>query len=66
MDRRPTIVEPVVSLRVPVSRTPIVGRREEIEQVSRLLARGERLITLTGTGGVGKTRLALAPMSIAG
>jgi predicted ATPase/DNA-binding CsgD family transcriptional regulator len=34
------------------------GRRQELAQVCRLLS-GKRLVTLTGAGGVGKTRLAL-------
>jgi len=37
--------------------TSFVGRRREIEQTKRLLS--TRLTTLTGPGGVGKTRLAL-------
>ncbi|MEV0221541.1 LuxR C-terminal-related transcriptional regulator [Streptomyces sp. NPDC050704] len=39
-------------------RTAFVGRRQETAEVKRLLA-AHRLVTLTGTGGVGKTRLAL-------
>ena len=38
--------------------TSLVGRRGEVAEVRRLLA-GSRLVTLTGVGGVGKTRLAL-------
>jgi predicted ATPase/class 3 adenylate cyclase len=44
---------------LPVQLTPLVGRGREIIEVRDLLA-GERLVTLTGSAGVGKTRLALA------
>lgn len=43
---------------LPVSLTSFVGRTGELDEISRLLA-GSRLLTLTGVGGVGKTRLAL-------
>lgn len=43
--------------------TPFIGREREVEQVrSRLLAAHVRLLTLTGPGGTGKTRLALEVM----
>jgi RecA/RadA recombinase len=45
--------------RLPVRLTPLVGRDIELGQVTRALARG-RLLTLTGPGSAGKTRLALA------
>ncbi|MEU1286930.1 LuxR C-terminal-related transcriptional regulator [Kitasatospora sp. NPDC005856] len=38
--------------------TPLIGRRAETARIARLLS-GARLVTLSGTGGVGKTRLAL-------
>jgi len=45
--------------RLPVRLTPLVGRDGELAAVTRALA-GSRLLTLTGPGGTGKTRLALA------
>ncbi|GAA1880815.1 AfsR/SARP family transcriptional regulator [Lapillicoccus jejuensis] len=48
---------PPVSLPTPA--TELVGREEEAGEVGRLLEDGARLVTLTGPGGVGKTRLAL-------
>ena len=45
---------------LPVSRTPLIGREAEAAAVGSLLLRDDvRLVTLTGTGGTGKTRLAL-------
>ena len=41
--------------------TPLIGREDEIEQVTTLLlAPSTRLVSVTGPGGAGKTRLALA------
>jgi predicted ATPase/DNA-binding CsgD family transcriptional regulator len=42
---------------LPIQLTSFVGRAGELAAVERLL-RGERLVTLTGMGGAGKTRLA--------
>jgi predicted ATPase len=54
MDR--VIGEHRQNLRVPLS--TFVGREREVAQVHRLLE-SRRLVTLVGTGGVGKTRLAV-------
>jgi predicted ATPase/DNA-binding CsgD family transcriptional regulator len=43
---------------LPPELTSFVGRRRQVGDVKRLLADG-RLVTLTGAGGTGKTRLAL-------
>jgi hypothetical protein len=46
---------------LPVPLTPLVGREHEVAEVCSLLQRpAVRLLTLVGTGGVGKTRLGLA------
>ncbi|MFF3329958.1 BTAD domain-containing putative transcriptional regulator [Streptomyces sp. NPDC002888] len=44
--------------RVPVQLTPFVGRGTELARIARGLS-DSRLVTLTGPGGVGKTRLAV-------
>ncbi|MCA1596221.1 MAG: tetratricopeptide repeat protein, partial [Chloroflexi bacterium] len=46
------------SHRIPSPLTELVGRDQAIEEITRRIER-ERLVTLTGTGGVGKTRLAM-------
>jgi predicted ATPase/DNA-binding SARP family transcriptional activator len=45
---------------LPISPTPFIGRDEELAQIVKLLSDPEcRLLTLVGSGGIGKTRLAL-------
>ncbi len=52
--------EPMPHANLPVPGTPFLGRFRERAEISALLQRTEtRLLTLTGAGGSGKTRLAL-------
>jgi predicted ATPase len=45
---------------LPAPPTPLIGREREIEELVEELRGPARLVTLTGPGGTGKTRLALA------
>jgi predicted ATPase/DNA-binding SARP family transcriptional activator len=45
--------------RLPAPATSLVGRRREVEDVVALLGGDSRLVTLTGPGGTGKTRVAI-------
>jgi predicted ATPase/DNA-binding SARP family transcriptional activator len=52
----------LITGQLPVRLTPLVGRQRELQDVVDSLSRS-RLLTLTGPGGTGKTRLALAAAS---
>jgi predicted ATPase len=56
MVKKPTTKE--VSSNIPVPLTSFVGRQKELKEITKLLS-SSRLLTLTGPGGVGKTRLAI-------
>src|SRR5205823_15051311 len=49
----------LIADRLPVRLTPLVGRQRELQDVTDNMSRS-RLLTLTGPGGTGKTRLAIA------
>ncbi len=50
---------------LPAALTTFIGRRRDIAEIRRLLG-AARLLTLTGPGGIGKTRLALEAAAAAG
>ena len=51
-------VEKEITSNIPVPLTSFVGREKELKEIARLISTS-RLLTLTGSGGVGKTRLAI-------
>jgi predicted ATPase/DNA-binding NarL/FixJ family response regulator len=55
-DRPPDVRVPGA---LPPSLTTFVGRARELDELRLLLREGKRLVTLVGTGGIGKTRLAM-------
>ena len=53
-----SVDDPAPMHNLPVSASSFVGRTSELGKITDLLSRS-RLVTLTGPGGVGKTRLAI-------
>ncbi|MFI7664359.1 protein kinase [Nocardia sp. NPDC049526] len=62
--RKPTAATRDHSTNLPLELTSFIDRRTEVSELKNLLS-SARLVTLTGTGGVGKTRLALRAASSA-
>ena len=61
---RPGTDIPLPKTNLPILPTPLIGRQRELEELSQLLRQPEcRLLTLTGPGGIGKTRLAIETAS---
>lgn len=56
-----TIISPIDHPKLPLLSTPFIGREQEMEDLRQLLidAPANNLVTLVGSGGIGKSRLAL-------
>ncbi len=54
----PALASLEIPSNLPAEATPFIGREREVTEV-RDLVRGDRLVTLTGPGGTGKTRLSI-------
>jgi predicted ATPase/DNA-binding SARP family transcriptional activator len=62
LEQDPSVAAPPAARpvsRLPAPPTPLIGRSRELAETAALYAGGVRLMTLTGPGGIGKTRLAL-------
>ncbi len=57
-DLAPLRTSPTTATNLPATRSTLVGRESELVSLAQLV-RHHRVVTLTGVGGVGKTRLAL-------
>src|SRR5436190_11107955 len=61
---QPGAAELPANSNLPALATSIVGRKRELDEIVELLRGPARLVTLTGTGGSGKTRLAIEVASL--
>jgi predicted ATPase/class 3 adenylate cyclase len=65
-DFPPILTLNTIANNLPVQPTGFIGREEQVEQIVELLARPQtKLLTLTGPGGTGKTRLSLQVAALA-
>ncbi len=61
-DCEPIVAHATGEARLPIALSTFIGRRDEIEEISAML-RAHRLVTIVGSGGVGKTQTALRAAS---
>ena len=54
-----SLEDPALRHNLPSQATSFVGRAAELAELRSLLAGGSRLVTITGPGGIGKSRLAV-------
>ena len=60
-DEPPAVLGPDDAVVLPAPLTELIGRDSELDSLERMLrSRSTRLLTLTGPGGIGKSRLAIA------
>ena len=64
LDKQPVVDDAKVNLvhqnNLPYQHMPLIGREKELETIQKVVLRNEvNLLTITGPGGIGKTRLAL-------
>ncbi|WP_193315432.1 tetratricopeptide repeat protein [Nostocoides sp. F2B08] len=59
-DAHPPLRSLGAGVSLPSYATPLLGRDREVAELCSMVADGCRLVTLTGTGGTGKTRLAVS------
>ena len=60
LSERPVTLSPPHPV-IPIPPTPLIGREQELAELGELLGDPDcRLVTISGPGGIGKTRLALA------
>jgi predicted ATPase len=58
-DKRFPALKTLRQTNLPVLTTPLLGRDHELAEITKLARGTARILTLTGVGGIGKTRLAL-------